>query len=57
MTVNIVYLSNNMAEKRKIKEIKYPLLDQFYDIEDEKVEDVLKIMELEERYNVPPRLA
>lgn len=57
MTVDIVYISSDLVEKRKIKEIKYLLLDEFYDYEEQKVEDILKLIELEELHNSPLRLA
>lgn len=57
MTVNIVYIPRNTAEKRKIREIQYPLLDQFYDFEETKPKDIIKIIELEERYKNSSRLA
>ena len=57
MTVHIIHFSNNRAEKQKINEIKYPLLDSFYETEDVKVRDMLKIIELEEHHKDSLRLA
>lgn len=57
MTVHIVYISQNRAEKRKIRELQYPTFDQFDELVEQKIDDILKFIEQEEQVHATNRLA
>lgn len=57
MTLHIVYISSNRAEKRKIRELQYATNTSFDDTEEHKLDDILKFIEQMEHPDATNRLA